>query len=294
MSLRPLTKGLIIGGIMLLVFYLFILGTFYVVSDEGISIHGASVGVVEINGAISESKSILENIIEFRDNPKIRAILLRIDSPGGAVGPTQEVYREVLRTIEIKPVVVSMGGTCASGGYYIAAAASRIVANPGTLTGSIGVVMEFLNVEGLFEWVGLKSRVIKSGEYKDIGNYDRKMTPKEEKLLQDVVDNVHEQFVQAISRGRNIPAEEVAMLADGRIFTGEQAKALNLVDELGNFQDAVLVAAQLAGIEGKPEIYWPKKRKSNYLDLFLEEFSTRFVNSVLDKIPGNDTSIMYK
>ena len=294
MAMRPLAKGFIIGGITLVVFYLIILFGFFMLGDGRVSFGGSAVAVVEIRGVVHESRSILEKLIEYRDDSNIRAIIVRIDSPGGSVGPTQEVFTEIRRTLEIKPVVASLGGTCASGGYYIAAACSFIVANPGTLTGSIGVIMEFINVEGLMEWVGLKSTNIKSGEFKDIGNYARRITPKENKLLQDVVDDVHLQFVDAISMGRNLPREKVVEFADGRLFTGSQALQLNLVDELGNFQDAVRVSAQLAGLDKPLEVYWPKQRKLSYLDLFLDELGGRLAQGILDRLIGNETNFMYR
>jgi protease IV len=279
--MRPMTRGFLIGGAALLVFYLVIVGVAYLFFDQGIYVGGSAVGVVEVRGMIAESRSVLERLREFRDDSGISAIILRIDSPGGAVGPTQEIYTEVRRTRQFKPVIASLGGTCASGAYYVAAACTRIVANPGTLTGSIGVIMEFFNVEGLFEWVGLRSTVVKSGQFKDMGSYARTMEPKEAKLLQEVVDNVHVQFVQAVSEGRNLPIEQVAEIADGRIFTGEQAQALSLVDDLGNFHDAVDIAAQEAGLSGTPDVVWPKKRKMSYMDLLFDNIETR-ISQALD------------
>ena len=293
MALRPITKGFLIGGTMLLLFYFFILIGFFVLDGEGLSITGASIGVIEVKGVISESRSIIENLIDFRDNSKVKAIIMRIDSPGGSVGPTQEIFTEVRRTILVKPVVASLGGTCASGGYYIAAACSKIIGNPGTLTGSIGVIMEFLNVEGLFEWIGLRSQTIKSGEFKDMGHYTKRLTLKESRLLQDVVDDVHRQFIEAITVGRKLTREEVDAFADGRVFTGAQAKELKLIDELGNFQDAVQIATNLAGLKSTPEVFWPKKRKIGYLDLFLDELGSKFFEAILNRIGEEKTNLRY-
>ena len=293
MAIRPITRGFLIGGIMLLAFYFFILAGLFLLDDEGVSVTGASLGVIEVKGAISESRLIVEKLIDFRENSKIKAIIMRIDSPGGSVGPTQEIFTEVRRTINIKPVVASLGGTCASGGYYIAAACSKIIANPGTLTGSIGVIMEFFNVEGLFEWVGLRSQTIKSGEFKDMGHYTKRLSLKETRLLQDVVDDVHRQFVEAITIGRNLTKEEVNAFADGRLFTGAQAMELKLVDGLGNFQDAVQAATDMAGLKSAPEVYWPKKRKMSYFDLFLDELGSRFFEGVLGRISEEKTNLRY-
>ena len=152
-----------------------------------------------------------------------------------------------------------MGSVAASGGYYIACASDRIVANPGTITGSIGVIMEFTNIEELFKKIGIKGVVLKSGEHKDIGSPFREMTPDEKKIVQDVIDNVHQQFIEAVAKGRKMDREKVVQIADGRILTGEQAKQLGLVDEMGNLQDAIDVAAKMVGIVGKPNVIYPKK-----------------------------------
>ena len=294
MAMRPIAKGFIAGGIALVVFYLIILAGFFLIGEGSLPFGGSVIGVVEIRGLISDARPIIDRLIEFRDTAKIKGVILRIDSQGGSVGPTQEIYTEVRRTIAKKPVVASLGGTCASGGYYIAAACSRIVANPGTLTGSIGVLMEFINVEGLLEWVGLRSMVVKSGEFKDLGSYTRRITPKENKLLQEVVDDVHKQFVEAICVGRNLPEQEVSQFADGRLFTGAQAMQLKLVDELGNFEDAVRITAEMAGLEDTPDVYWPKRRKLNYLELFLDDFSTRLAQGVLSRLIGTEANLMYR
>lgn len=290
--MRPVTKGLIVGGVVLLLFYLIVIAGFFLLNDDGVSVTGSTIAVVEITGAITSSQAVVERLAQYRDNSRIKAIIVRIDSPGGAVGPSQEIFTEIRRTIKEKPVIASMGGTAASGGYYIAAACTQIVANPGTLTGSIGVIMEFVNVEGLFEWVGLKATTIKSGEFKDVGNYARKMTAKETRLLQDVVDDVQRQFVEAVSEGRGLTIEDVETFADGRILTGAQAAKLKLVDRLGNFPDAVELASELADIQGRPEVYWPKK-KAGYLDLFLDDLGTKVVDGLLNRA-NNRTNIMYR
>jgi len=226
---------------------------------------GEKVAIVRIEGPIMDSKTAIEEIRDYARNQSIRAIVLRVDSPGGAVAPSQEIYEEVRKAVLKKKVVVSMGSLAASGGYYISAPASRILANPGTLTGSIGVIMEIPNIEGLMGKIGVKTEVIKSGRHKDIASMFRGIGKEERVILQDVLDDVHEQFIKAVAEGRKMSQEDVTRLADGRIFTGRQAVAVGLVDELGNLEDAVRVAAKLAGIKGEPDIV-DKKEKTSVID----------------------------
>jgi len=225
---------------------------------------GERVAVIRIEGVIVDSRETIEELRRFRDNPSIKAVVLRIDSPGGGVVPSQEIHTEVLKARKdgrLK-LVASMGNLAASGGYYIAAATDKIVANPGTLTGSIGVIMELANVQGLLEKVGVQSVVIKSGRYKDLASPFRAMSKEDRGLLQNVLDDVHDQFIQAVAAGRALKVEEVRPLADGRIFTGRQARTAKLVDELGDLQDAIKLAARLVGIEGEPRVVEPRKRFS--------------------------------
>ncbi len=231
---------------------------------------GEKVGIVEIKGMILDPKKITAQIKTFRDDDSIKAIVLRVDSPGGAVGPSQEIFMEVRRTIEVKPVIASMGAIAASGGYYVAAAANGIVANPGTITGSIGVIMELTNFEALFEKIGIYSDVVKSGKYKDIGSPFRPVSEKEEQLLQQFVDSVHRQFVSDVAAGRNMPEEAVHMLADGMIFSGEYAKNAGLVDRLGNLNDAVEWAGETGGIEGEIVRIYPPEEKLSLIRKMLE------------------------
>ncbi|MEJ2640532.1 MAG: signal peptide peptidase SppA [Desulfosarcinaceae bacterium] len=222
-------------------------------------IRGDKVAVVEINGPIVDARSTLENLKQFREEEAVKAIVVRIDSPGGGVGPSQEIYAEVLKTRAVKPVVASMGAVAASGGYYIAAAADGIVANPGTVTGSIGVIMGYTNFGELLKRVGLTPVVIKSGSFKDTGSPTREMTAQEKALLQGVIDDMHQQFISAIAEGRRMPVEEVAALADGRIYSGHQAKTNGLVDRLGNFEDAIDWAGELGGVSGPVETVYEEK-----------------------------------
>ena len=230
---------------------------------------GEKVAVVEIKGLITESRSVIDRIIKFKKDKTVKAIVLRIETPGGAVGPSQEIYREVRKAGQVKKVVASMGAVAASGGYYVSSAAHKIFANPGTITGSIGVVAEFSNIEEILKKVGLKTVTIKSGDFKDIGSPLREMTSEEHQLIKGIIDGVHKQFIRAVAEGRNLPIEAVEKIADGRILTGEQAKELGLIDQLGNLQDAITLASQLAGIKGEPHIIYPEKKRPSVWDFLL-------------------------
>lgn len=232
---------------------------------------GGKVGIVPITGLIADSESTIAQIRKFAKDDSIKAIVLRINSPGGGVGPSQEIHEEVRKLRGKKVVVTSMGALAASGGYYIACASEKIFANPGTITGSIGVIMQFVNVKDLIEKIGVRGMVVKSGDYKDIGSPVREMRPGERKLLQGVIDNVHAQFVGAVAEGRNLPREQVLAIADGRIFSGEQAKELGLIDFLGNQEDAVAEAGRMAKIEGEPTVVTPPKKRFSILELIREE-----------------------
>ena len=228
------------------------------------------VGIVDIIGVIQSSQNIIKQIKIFRDDKHIRGIILRIDSPGGAVGPSQEIYDEVLKTRKSgKIIYASMGTLAASGGYYIASAADQIFANPGTLTGSIGVIMAFSNAQGLLEKIGLKPEIIKAGKYKDIGSPTRSMNQIEKSLLQDVVTDVHQQFIEAIANGRGMSIAEITKIADGRIFTGRQAYSLKLVDQLGGLQATIGQLAAKTGIIGTPNVI-REKPNTGLLDWVLK------------------------
>jgi len=216
---------------------------------------GGKVGLVEVEGAIMDGRDIIEQLERQKDDASVKAVVLRVNSPGGAVGPTQEIYDEIFRVRKAgKPVVASLGAIAASGGYYIACAADTVLASPGTLTGSIGVIMTFPNAEELLKKVGLSFQVVKSGPNKDIGSLYREMTPEEKRVLQNVIDDVYDQFVEAVMRGRGLSREEVAAFADGTVFSGRQARDLGLVDQLGGLAEAVDLAGQLGGIRGKPVV----------------------------------------
>jgi len=245
---------------------------------------GDKIAIVEVKGVIAQSSGVIEELQQYLADDGVKAIILRVDSPGGGVGPAQEIYREIMRirSTSKKKVVTSMGSVAASGGYYIACASDRIIANPGTITGSIGVIMQFSNLEELLKKIGVKGVVIKSGEHKDIGSPFREMTPEEKKIMQEVLDSVHQQFIQAVADGRKLERSKVAEIADGRIFTGEQAKNLGLVDQLGNLQDTIDITAKMVGIEGKPNVIYPK-RKVSIWDLLMRDMASAIVDALAEK-----------
>jgi protease IV len=224
-----------------------------------------NIGIVEVNEEIMDSQKTVEALQDYVDDERVKAIVLRVDSPGGAVGTSQEIHDAVLEANKKKRVVVSMGNVAASGGYYISAPASKIVATPGTITGSIGVIAHFFVVDDMLKKIHLKWEVIKAGDIKDIGSPFRSLTTKERALLQNMTNDMHEQFIEAVSSGRKMPIEKVRQLADGRVLSGRQAKAAGLVDELGGLEKAVSVAASLVHLEGKPEPIYPRKESFGWL-----------------------------
>ena len=250
-----------------------VFGLLAVVSKmQGFSfVRGEKVAILPISGLITDSEATIEQLKKFAKDDSVKAIVVRLNTPGGGVGPSQEIYEEVRKIRGKKVIVASMGALAASGGYYIACGADKIFANPGTITGSIGVLMQFVNVKDLIEKIGVKGFVIKSGSFKDTGSPVREMSPEERKLLQNVIDNVHSQFVNAVVEGRKLPREEVLAIADGRILSGEQAKELGLVDVLGNQEDAVAEAGKMAKIEGEPRVVTIPKKKFSILELLREE-----------------------
>jgi protease-4 len=261
------------GGIFLL-FGVSLLAVSLLLSDERTLGSGSTVGVVEVKGIILDSQETIRQLRECGKSDRVKAVVLRIDSPGGVVAPSQEISEEVKKLAAKKKVVVSMGSLAASGGYYIAAPASIIYANPGTITGSIGVIIKLSNLQELMDKVGVRVTTIKTGTYKDIGSPSRPMTEEDKALLQGVIDSSFSQFVKAVAQGRKLPESQVRQLADGRIFTGEQALALKLVDRLGNLQDALDEAGRLGGIEGEPTLFRPRKERK-LLDMLVEETASR-------------------
>jgi len=252
---------------------LFIIGVGGLSRGEGVpALFGPRVAIVELEGVIIEVDDLVRELKAHRDNPSVRAVVMRINSPGGVVAPTQELHDAVLRLRQAgKPVVASLGAVAASGGYYVAVACSEIYANPGTLTGSIGVIMQLANFEQLMKKVGVDYVVVKAGQFKDIGNVARAMTPDERRVMQALLDDVHGQFIAAVATGRKLPREDVARFADGRIFSGTQAKELRMVDALGGLEEAVLASARLAGIPSPPTVIQPRRRFS-IMELLRSQF----------------------
>ncbi len=228
------------------------------------------IALVEVSGMILDSRDIVRQLTQYSRDASIQGIILRVDSPGGSVGPSQEIYDAVRKIQESdKKIYASLGSVAASGGYYIASPTDRIFANPGTLTGSIGVIMAFSNIQKLIDKLGIRPEVIKSGEFKDAGSPVRPMTPEERNLLQTVVDDVHAQFIEAVARGRELPAEEVEKLATGRLFTGRQALDMKMIDQLGGLQDAVDRLAEDVGIVGRPQLV-QERRSVGFVEWLLQ------------------------
>ncbi len=232
---------------------------------------GNSVAVVELRGVIDDATELIESLERFRTRQSTVAVVLRIDSPGGAVAPAQEMYDAVWRVREQKPVIASLGNVAASGGYYVASAANMIVASPGTITGSIGAIMALPYLGPLADKVGVKEEIVKSGPYKDIGHPTRPLAADDRALLQGMVDDVREQFVAAVARGRGMDADRVRALADGRIFSGAQAEASGLVDRLGGLEAAVRMAWVQAGQSGEPRVARVRARRSPWWVRLLSE-----------------------
>lgn len=256
-------------GLAVFVSLLFVFGLAFSLGGGWQRFGGSKVALITVEGVIVDSKEVVEQLEKHRTNPTVKAVVLRINSPGGGVSPSQEIYEELVKTRQVnkKPIVASMGSLAASGGYYIASAADVIVANPGSITGSIGVLIQVPNVSGLLQKIGVKSVVVKSGEHKDLASPTREMTDAERQILQRLLDDVHNQFIDVVSKARKLDRKKVEGLADGRIFSGREAQSLGLVDQLGDLQDAIDRAASLAGIPGKPTVVQERKRRFFLLDL---------------------------
>ena len=228
---------------------------------------GDKVGLVRIEGAITSADETIQTIENYKKDPSVKAVVVRVDSPGGGVGPSQEIYEELKKTAAKKTVVVSMGSLAASGGYYISCIANEIYADPGTITGSIGVIMEVPNFKGLMDKIGIKAEVVKAGAHKDLASPFREMNSADRQILQGVLDNVHDQFIQAVADGRKMPADKVRAIADGRIFSGEQAVTEGLVDKIGDLQDAIQGARKLAHLKEDAPVEEKKKGRTLF-DVF--------------------------
>jgi protease-4 len=259
---------------------------------------GDRVAVIYIEGVIFDSKVVNEQMKMYADDSRVPAILLRIDSPGGGVAASQEIHDQVkwLRQEKKKKIVVSMGSVAASGGYYIACAADHIVANPGSITGSIGVIAEYVNYGNLLKWAQLEAEVLKSGEFKDTGSPTRPLTPKEREYLQGIINQLYGQFVNAIIEGRGdrLTRERLMQLADGRVYTGEEALKEKLIDEIGNYEAALRITARMAGIEGDPYVVTPPKpRRITILDLLTKSDLGGLVSEGKLQVPGDTLQFGY-
>ena len=248
-----------------------------------------SVAIIDVEGAIFDVSEPLKQIKSYVDNSSVKALVVRVDSPGGSVAASQELYEELRRAKDKgKKVVVSMGAVAASGGYYVACAADEIYANPGTITGSIGVIAEFPNVEGLMDKIGIRLETLKTGKFKDTGSAFRPMTEEEQNLLQDMLMDVYEQFVEAVAESRKMPVDDVKKYADGRIFSGRQALEYGFIDALGTQSDAIRRAGQLAGIEGEPRVI--RKTRSRFL---FGQLAEDMLHQYLPVVQPDHAPVMY-
>lgn len=279
---------LIIGGSLIALLVAMMDGS----STGELSLANDKVAIVPIEGEIFEAREAVDMLNKHAENDTIKAIVVRINSPGGAIAPSQEIYAAIraARARHDKPIIASMDSVAASGGYYIAAACDEIVANPGTITGSIGVVLQWFDMKELVHWAKMKPETITSGQLKAAGSPFRELTEAERMYFQRIVNQLHLQFVRAIAEGRKgkLTEAEVAALADGRVFTGEEALALKLVDKLGSIDEAVRVAGKLAGIKGEPTKVWPKRREENLFDLLSSDAGA---GAIVEKILARRTPL---
>ncbi len=298
---RDIIIGVVIISVFVVAFIFFgvmFVGIFSAEGDFELSGIGGNIGVVEVYDLIDETsgRKAIKHIDKWAESGSIKAIVIHVNSGGGGVAISQEMYDAIRRARfdHDKPVVASMASVAASGGYYIACACDRIVANPGTLTGSIGVIFQFHTFEGLMDKVGVGTETVKSGELKDVGSYNRSMTSKEELMLQSVVMDTYEQFVEVVAEGRGKDVEEIYPLADGSIFTGLQAYNLGLVDTLGGLNEALEIAAELANISGEPRAVYPYERKRATVFDLLGSFGTLLSQPIERVIPGPQLMYLYQ
>src|SRR5271165_113980 len=263
-------------------FFLFLVGIFALVyltarsqQKSSFSGFGDKIAVVDLEGVIITPKDVVEQLRKYADDSSIKAIVLHVNSPGGGAAASEEIYREVLRIRDTKKkrIVASIETVGASGAYYVSSATNKIFADQASIVGSIGVIAQWLNYEELFKWAKLKDITIKAGEFKDTGSPTREMTPAERAYLQGLIDNMHVQFIHSVATGRNMKDEEVRALADGKVWTGEQAVPLKLVDQIGDFRAAVADTAKAVGIKGEPTLVHPEKERKSVLDLLFGDLS---------------------
>jgi len=286
MNIRPKTNAYWLwwglGSFFLLVL-VFRLGA--ISNNSSIDSPGKKVGVIKISGPIIASEQINSKLEKFKNRNDISAIVIRIDSPGGLVAPTQEIFEKVKSVRDVKPIVSSMATVAASGGYYIALGSDSLIANPGTIVGSIGVIMNYPIATELLDKVGIKFETVKSGGLKDVGSYSREVTEADRRHLNEMVTNMHNQFITAVEENRDIDRSEIIKLADGRVFTGLQSKDLGLVDMLGTFDDAINIAGILGNIKGKPKTIEINKKNNSFFDLFTSNLE-QATNSWFDELPA--------
>jgi protease-4 len=271
---RDVVIGIIIAAVCCLFLLMIVISIMGISRQDGFSFTsgGGKVAIIEISGVISGSEDVIRQLKKYDKDKSVKAIVVRIDSPGGQVAPTQEIFNQIVRIKESGiPVVVSIASVAASGGYYIACAGDTIVANPGSLTGSIGAIIDFLTFEGLMGKIGMQHEVVKSGELKDVGNFARPMTEKERVMMQAAINDVYNQFVEAISESRNLEISQVEEIADGSVFTGNQALELGLVDKLGGLEEAIDLAGKMGGLGDNPRVVREYSRRPRLIDYLTEQ-----------------------
>lgn len=293
MSNKPWILVLVIGvcgaGVVLAML-LVVLGRF--LPERGSIALGSKVGLVEVTGTMASASPAVDEIARFARDRTVKAIVVRLESPGGGVAAAQEIFDELKKVrAEGKPVVASMGGVAASGAYYVACGADSIVANPGTLTGSIGVIMSFPNTQELLKKIGVEMQVVKTGEFKDMGSRARPMTPEERELVGELIGDVYDQFVTVVAVERNLDIEAVKRIADGRVLTGRQAYDLGLVDRLGGFRDAVMLAGEMAGIRGEPTVVRKRRHVTTLWDVL--DGLTGMASRVASRVGQDGVSMEY-
>ncbi len=277
---------MVFGGL----FLMFFLFAFVIIASLGDGFDfatGERIGVVEVLGPIMTSDQVTKNLRKYQEDESIRGVVVRVDSPGGAVAPSQEIMQAIAEVAQKKPVAVSMGSTAASGGYYVALGGTRIFANPGTVTGSIGVITQLFDVHSILETVDVEVNTIKTGRYKDAGSPFRELTLEDEVHFRQLIDDIYLQFVEDIARARKMDVELVKSLADGRVFTGRQAKELALIDEIGSMRDAIRWVADKAAIEGEPNVVYPPKQTG-----FMDELIRGGVKSLVSEARETTTPLV--
>ncbi len=264
-------------------FFLFVLAVFTLVyvalhaggREAGIHAFGDKIGVVDLEGVILDPNDVVDQLRRFADDDSIKAIIIHVNSPGGGVAASEEIYRQVkrVRDEKHKRIVASIETVGASGAYYVSSATNKIYADNGSVVGSIGVIAEWVNYGDLMRWAKLKPEVLKVGQFKDTGDPTRELTPAERQYMQGLIDNMYGQFVQAVADGRHTKASDIKPIADGRVWTGEQAMEMHLIDQIGDFRAAVMDTAKSVNISGEPVLVHPERDRKSLLDLLFGDAS---------------------